>query len=201
MEQIITKEIAEKLMETKGKVRGINIKADGDFVLREKGEDGLKLLEKKLEELDCPIKYREIKPMIFYPLGWRFISFLAIKEVFNFSKEKIFEMGKYSSIVPRMIRLLLGYFTVPQKIFIKEAPKSWRKNFTVGELIPVEFSKERKIFIVRVKDFDLHPLYCHFLCGCFTSGLKVVVKASKITVEETKCTFRGDKYHEFLVKW
>ena len=48
MEEIISKEIAKKLMEMKGKSRGMAVKDDFEYVFREKGEEGVRKLEDEL---------------------------------------------------------------------------------------------------------------------------------------------------------
>ena len=203
VEEKLTKELILKLMAIKGEARGATFKTDAEFVLQKEGEIGLKVLEERLTELGCPIKYKEIKSMAFYPLGLRMVSLLAIKEVFNFDEEKIKEMGQYAPKTSVIIKFMLRYFTfpLPQKLFQREAPKGWRKHYTVGELIPVELNQEKKCFIVRLKDFDFHPLFCIYLKGYFLSVIKMLVRSSQITGEETQCTFKGDQYHEFQIKW
>jgi len=197
----ITKETAKKLMEIEGEVRGVVFKTDSEYLLKEEGEEGLKKLEEELEKLGYPIKFKEIKTMAFYPVGLRVLSLLAIKKVFNFNDEKIKKMGVFATKTSLIIKLFIKYFFSAQRVFYKEAPKIWRKHWTVGELTPVELNEEKKYGILRVKNFNLHPIYCCYLEGYFSGILQMLIKTQKITCEETKCTFRGDEYHEFLLKW
>ena len=199
MEEIITKEIAEKLMEIKGETRGVSFQADGEFVLKEKGEEGLKKLEEKMAEVGCPIRYKEVKPMDFFPLGLRLISLLVIKELFNPDKEKIREMGAFQTKMSLIVKLFMQYFG-SVNILAKQAPKMWRKYYTIGDLTIPEISSEKRYGIVKVENFALHPIHCQLLEGYFTNIIKMVVN-SPVDCKETKCTFRGDEYHEFLLKW
>ena len=198
----ITKEEIQKLMKIKGEARGVVFKTDAEYILSEKGEEGLKKLEEELERLGHPLKYREIKTMDFYPVGLRVLSLLAIKKVFNFDDEKIKDMGLVATKKSLIIKLFIRYFLSVQRVVFKEAPRMWRKHWSIGELIPLELDEEKKRTIFRVKNFDLHPLYCSvYLRGYFSGILQMLVKSPKITCQETKCSFRGDEYHEYLIKW
>jgi len=201
MNQELTKEIAKKLMEIKGEARGVVFKTDIEYILGEKGEEGIKKLEDELEKLGYPIKFKEIKTMEFYPVGLRAISLLAIKKVFNFDDEKIKEMGFFATKKSLIIKLFIKYFLSLQRVFFKESPKMWRKHYAIGELVPVELNEEKKYSILRLKDFSLHPIYCIYLGGYFCGVTQMLVKTPQLTFEETKCTFRGDEYHEYLIKW
>jgi hypothetical protein len=201
MNQELTKEVARKLMEIKGEVRGVVFKTDADFVFKEKGKGGLKKVEEELKNLGFPIKYKEIKTMAFYPVGLRALSLLAIKKVFNFEEGKIREIGFFATKVSLVIKLFIRYFLSVRRVFLKEAPKMWKKHWTVGELIPVELNEEEKYGILRLKNFNLHPIFCCFLEGYFAGVAQMVIKSPQITCQETKCFFRGDEHHEYLLKW
>jgi hypothetical protein len=201
MNQELTKETIKKLMEIKGEVKGVTFKTDAEHILKEKGEEGLKRLEAELESLGCPIKYRDIRTMDSYPVGLRAISLLAIKRIFNYDDKKIEEMGFLATKRSLIIKLFVKYFLSIERVFYKEAPKIWTQHFTIGQLIPIELNEEKKYAILRLKDFNLHPVYCIYLGGYFCGILNMLVRTSQITFEETKCTFRGDEYHEYLIKW
>jgi|YelNatPaOPRAMG01_1025707.scaffolds.fasta_scaffold08839_2 hypothetical protein len=201
MLQGLTKEVAQKLMEIKGEVRGVVFKTDAEYVLKEKGEEGLKKVEEELEKLGYPIKYKEIKVMGFYPVGLRALSLLAIKKVFDFDEEKIREIGFFATKVSLIVKLFIRSFLSVERVFFKEAPRLWKKHWNVGELIPVELDEAKKYGILRLKNFSLHPIFCCFLEGYFAGVAQMVIKSPQITCQETKCTFRGDEYHEYLIKW
>src|SRR4030042_3936251 len=196
-----TEDIAKKLIEIKGEVRGVVFEIDRAYILKEKGEEGLKKVEEELEKLGYPIKYKEIKTMEFYPVGLRVISLLVIKRVFNFNDEKIEEIGIFATKVSLIIKIFTRYFLSVERVFFLEAPKIWRKHWTKGDLIPVELNEEKKYAILRLQNFSLHPIYCTYLKGYFPGPFRLMIKSSKMTPEETKCIIRGDEYHEFLIKW
>ena len=198
----ITKEEIKRLMEIKIETRGVVLKTDSEYILEKKGKAGLKKLEAELERLGYPIKYDQIGTMGFYPAGLRVLSLLAIKKVFNFDDEEIKKMGLVATKKSLIIKLFIRYFLSLRRVFFKEAPRLWRKHWTKGVLIPVELNEEKKYGILRLEGCNLHPIYCSsYLRGYFSGIVQMLIKSSKITCQETKCPFRGDEYHEYLLRW
>lgn len=200
MNGIINREIAQRLMKIKGEARGTHLKNDADFVIKEKGKEGLKTVEKELEKIGYPIYYKKINQFGFYPVGLRAISLLAIKKVFNWPDEKIRELGAYAMKFSWIIRIFMKYFYSIDQVF-KETQKTWSKYFTVGELKVEESNIEKKYVILRVQNLDLHPIYCRCLEGVFLELAKMILKPEKITCQEIECFFKRGKGHRFLIKW
>ena len=201
MSEIINKETIDQLMKIKGEVRGVVLKTDEGYILKEKGEEGITQLEKKLEDLGHPIKYDQIKTMGFYPVGLRILSLLVIKELFNFNDEVIRKMGNFATKKSLIIRLFIKYFLSMERVVMKESPKMWDKHWTVGKLVPVELNEKQKYAVIRIEEFNLHPVYCTYLEGYFAGIVQMLIKLPKIDSKETKCAFKGDAYHEFTIKW
>jgi len=197
--EILTKEIAKKLMEIKGEVRGFAFKDDAEFILKEKGEEGLKKLEDELARVGYPIEYKKIKLMNFYPIGMQILNLLAIKKVFNFDDNKFREMGAFESKLPLAVRFFMRYF-VSFKTMAKQTSKMWKKYYTAGDLQVSTYNEAERYAILRLKNFRLHPLHCRVLEGYFPNSAKMVVRRP-VTCKETKCLFLGNAYHEFLLKW
>ncbi|MFQ6049758.1 MAG: hypothetical protein ACE5J0_01830 [Candidatus Paceibacterales bacterium] len=193
-----TKETVRKLMEIEGEVRGAVLKLDGEYVLREKGKEGLKKLESELDKMGSPIEYEKIKVMDFYPIGLRIISLLAIKEIFGLSDERIKEMGAEAPKSSLIIKLFMKYFASPS-LTVKQAPLMWEKHYTRGKLAVTEFDVKEKRATLRLENLDLHPILCQYLGGYFSTVVKMVLGVP-VSVRETKCPFRGDKYHEYFLK-
>lgn len=197
--QKLTKELAKKLMETEGEARGANLKTDWEVILSRYGDEGLKKLEAKMAELGYPIKYDEIETMNFYPIGLDALSILSIKETFNLSDQELKKLGAAAVKFSLFLKILIKYFP-SLNLLAKEAPKMWREHYSVGDLEVVETNEKEKYIILRIKNFGFHPAQCANLQGYFSKILQMAVKAP-VTCEETKCTFRGDAYHEFMIKW
>ncbi len=199
MAEKLTKEIAQKMMEIKGRVRGVAIKGDLEFILEKEGEKGLKKLEEEIARVGYPIRYNQLKPMNFYPIGMKGITLLAIKNLFNFDNKKFQEMGRFGSKLHPVIRVFMKYFVSPE-MFVSQAPRMWRSYYTIGECKVVEFNKEKRYVILRIDNFSYFPDHCQVLIGYFSNIFQMVIN-KEVTCEETKCVFKGDEYHEFLLKW
>jgi len=204
---MVNKEIIKKLAENKDEIRGVDFKTDEEFILKEKGKGGLERIEREMAKLGYPIKYKEMNTMFFYPIGLRVLSLLVIEETFNFDEEKIEEMGREACKSSLLIRLLTKFFvTLPR--MKKEASKTWRRYHTTGELRMITPKIDFAILklpghscIFRLTGHKVHPVYCSYLKGYFSKVVEMATKVSPVTCEETKCPFKGDKYHEYLLKW
>jgi len=199
MEQIISKKEVDELMKIKGEARGIAIKGEAEFILKEKREEGFKKLEDTMAKIGCPIKYRGLKSLNFYPLKYEAITTFVLKEVFNFKEEDFRKVGAFEAKLSLIIRMFMRYF-FSLDLMAKKASVIWRKYYTVGNLTSPEFNKKEKYAILRVENFKLHPSHCRTLEGFFATMVQMIVK-DLVTCKETKCIFKGDEYHEFLLKW
>jgi predicted hydrocarbon binding protein len=199
MKEILTKEIADELMKIKGEGRGIAPKSHVQFFVEEKGEEVFKKVEDRMAELGQSVKYKNIKSMNFYPIGLEALTLLVVKELFNLSDEKLRKIGEYQSKVSLIIKLFMKYF-ISVEGMVQKAPIMWRKYYTVGDLKVIEFSEEEKYVILQLQDFKIHSPYCRILEGYFASVVKMIVNED-VDCKEVKCPFKGDNYHEFLIKW
>ncbi len=199
MEQKISKEEFDEFMKIKGEVRGMSLKNIAAFVLKERGKEGLKKLEDTITRLGYPLKYRKIRAMTFYPLGLEPLMMVVAKKVLNFNKEDFRNLGEFSPKTAIIIRLFLQYFLSVRKV-AESVTEMWKKYYTVGNIETVELNEEKRYMILRVTDFNLHPVHCQVLEGYFPTVIQMVIN-TKVHCEETKCFFRGDDYHEYLMKW
>lgn len=199
MEEIISKEEINRLMKVPGEVRGIGPKNIAEFVFREKGKEGLEKIEEVIAKLGYPIKYKEIKPMDFYPVGLVAVTEIIIKKLFCYDDKKFREIGEFEVKSSPIRRLFIQYFISIKKL-AQGGPNIWRRYHNSGDLKVVELDSKKRYAIVRLENFPLHPLHCQYHIG-YLSTISQLVVGKKTTCQETKCNFRGDKYHEFLIKW
>lgn len=198
-EEIITKEKAKELMGIKASSIGVAIKSDFEYILKKEGEYGLRKMEKEMERLGCEIKYKEIKELNFYPIGFQAIALLVIKKIFDYSDEEFVKIGRFSFKLPTVIRIFMKYFG-SLDLLAKQAPKMWNRYYTMGDLKIKEFDAMEGKIAIQVKNFSLTRLHCLTFEGYLSEIVKTVVK-KQVKAKETKCVFRGDNYHEFLVEW
>jgi hypothetical protein len=201
MEEIISQEEISRLMNKEGEVRGTALINHKDFILKEKGKEGLKKLEEAISHLSGIIEPKELNRWEFYPIWQEIVELLAIKKIFHFSDEKMKEIGALGSKLSYIVKLFFQYMG-SVNFLAKKAPEMWRKYYTVGDLVIKEINEEKKYIIIDIKNFNFHPIHCLHLCGYFSNMVKVA-SGSKTVVDcqEVKCVHRGDEYHEFLVKW
>jgi len=205
--EIAKKDVLEGLMKNKDETRGIEFETDKKFILEERGEEGIEKIEKAMKELGYPIKYEEISTFTFYPIGIRVLSLLTIKEIFNFDEAKIEEMGRVAPKLSIFIKTLMQFFiSIPT--LKSETSRIWKRYHTTGELklivAPGNFATLRLSghnCVLKLTNHKIHPLYCTYLGGYFAKITEMVLNTSPITFEETKCPFRGDDWHEYLLKW
>ncbi len=199
MRQIISKEELDEIMKIEGEVRGDGIKSYAEFVLIKEGEEGLKRLEDELISLDFPLKLGEIKRMGFYPISLWVIYVLSIKRLFNYNDKKFQEMGDFQIKSSLIIRVFMKYFFSIDKA-AKELPKIWKQFFAIGEINVTELNKEKKYLLIKLSNFDVHPISCQIILGVLIKAVEIILKGD-VSGKETMCVHRGDQYHEFLIRW
>ncbi len=199
MNTVISKEEAAGLMNFKGEIRAVGMKSYADFIVKEEGEEGLKLLEKTMAEAGCPLKFSKMRPMEFYPLGTLAVMMVAIQRLFHYDNEKFQEMGKFHTKVSLIIRIAIKYFFSIDRV-LKELPKLWRKHLSIGNLNVEQYLPEEHKIILRLDDYYFYPLHCEILKGYLLSSLQMIIK-SEGTCEEITCIHKGGDCHRFLIKW
>jgi hypothetical protein len=196
---MLTKKEVQELMKIKGETRGTNLKINLKVTLESDGQEVLKKIEAKMEELGSPLKYKEIETMDFYPIGLGATLLLVIKEFFNFSEKDIEKRAAFLVKFSIIEKIFMGYFS-SLDLIAKQVPDMWRRHYTVGDLEMSEYSEEKGYSVLRLRNFKIHPIYCTILKGYFAKITELIVKSPAIT-KETKCMFQGDEYHEFVTKW
>jgi len=201
---MISQEEIIRIKNLSAKVRGQTIINNFETFLLIEGKEGLEKLLSKLKELGCWVKEFEniptnIKTFDWYPLWYDILPIVVAVDLFNWDKEKIRKFGIYNQKVSFFEKVLLKYF-VSLKITAQTAGERWKKHYSEGELEVAELNEQKKIVRLVLKNFSPHPVLCNILEGYFEASVSYLV-GSKLKVEETKCTFKGDPYHEFLITW
>jgi len=199
MEEIISKKEFSEFLETPGQVRGNGLKTIADFVLKKEGENGFQKLEKAMADFEYSIKLKEIKPLNFYPIGYLAIVLIFTSKIFHYGKKEIMEIGESDVRFSPLLKIFIKYYGSIAGV-LKAASLIFKKYFTVGSLKVVEYNEVQKIVILRVENFKLTPIHCYYLAGYFLGVVKMV-KAVNGICEETKCIYKGDEFHEFVVRW
>lgn len=199
MPQIILKDEFDEMTKVKGELRGNGPRNIGEFILKQEGERGLEQVEEIMEKLGYKVEYRKIDPMEFKPLWLVSATLLAAKRLFNFNDKDFQMMGEADVKFTPIQRLFMRYF-VSMETAAKEASKIWSKYHTEGKLELKEYNEREKRAILRLTDFGLNEFHCQYLIGYLRAAAQMTTK-EEVTCEETKCVFRHDPYHEFVIKW
>src|SRR4030042_4348017 len=197
MAEEITKEEIRKLMEVKGNVRGAILQAHAFFIRDKKGEKGLDAIEEKMTELGYPVNFEKIKAGELCPEALSALIILAAKDLFSWTGKDIFEMGRSAPKYNFVAKILMKYFVSLEKFMI-EVPKHWSKHLDCGELEVAQFNEGKKYMVLREKDFRFHPVICVYHSGYYQGISEYVIRSKKISVEETRCVFKGGPYNEYV---
>jgi len=196
----IKEEEKEDLMDVRGEVRGLALKAELELVKEREGNEGLRELEDALSELGFPdLTLEKVKTSKLYPLrAWGFLL-VSMRELFGYKEEDFIQIGQYDVKLSRLIKLFVQSFVSVDMVF-NVAETMWRKYFTVGKLEVAELNKKENYIVVRLRDFYLHPLHCQVFKGHFLAALQMIFK-NHVSCQEEKCIYEGDDFHEFILKW
>lgn len=195
------------LMESPCKIKGSAFKGELEYILTKKGEKGLEAVEEKTKNLGYPIKYKEIQETQWYPIGLKMVSFYAFLTTFNWGEKELTEIAESSVKVSYIVKFFMNHFASPEKIFKIAVPRLWKRYFSAGSLEPCNFYNIEKKGgggqgILRIKNLKVHPFYCFYLRHFFIGIAKLTdPRFKEVSIKETKCMFRGDDYHEYLLKW
>ena len=191
--------IADEIMQTNVKVLGVVFETHFKYIIQREGEKGAEAVEERMAELGYPMRFNSMKTFVHYSAGLADLVILVAKEVFGWQEKDIFDMGNTAPKYSFLIKLLLKYFISLERS-LKEAAKYWKKHFTEGEL-EYELNEKEKYVIIRLKYDILHPLICVFYAGYFLRIAQYVIKSNDVVIKETKCMFKGDSHHEYLIRW
>jgi hypothetical protein len=195
-----TKMELDDLFKKTGQVRGVVFNTDAEYILDKKGEEGLKKVEEKTKEWGRPIEYKKIRNMEWYPVGLRVVSLLAAQEAFGWQNKEIEDMGYAAPSHSFIVKLLMKYLLTLRQTYEK-SPSYWTKHYDVGELKVPEYSEEKKHLVLHLSNFEIHPILCSYYLGYFRKIAELGAQQKIIGIEETKCPFKGDSYHEYVIKW
>ncbi len=193
------KDTADNLKKTKGNVRGDIVLGSFAYIKEKEGEEGIKKVKERLIELNYDNSLDRLSPMEWYPEHLSVMVILAAKEIFNWQKEDIFEMGKTANKQSFITKTVIKYFVSVERAF-KEASRYWDKYFDFGALEPIEMDKKKKIIKIAIKGHKFHPDICHYQAG-FISKIAQLALGKRVDVTETECPFKGGSDHEYLISW
>jgi len=199
-DQISLKEISQQLRKKEGNARGDIILGNFSYIRQKEGEVGIAAVKRKIKELGYPINVDKIKPLEWYPESFSVMVILAAKEVFQWKDEDVFEMGKQTTKHSLVMKMLIKYFSSLEMVFT-EASKYWEKYLDVGKLKIIKINNKEKFILLTIEGYNFHPDICLYHAGKMLQIAQLCLNKKDIRIEETKCAFKGDLHHEYLINW
>jgi len=192
----------QNILKKQGDVRGVVFQTDASYVLKKSRQGDLLKIENLLKEWGAQFQFKDIEAMSWYPVSWRTLSLLAIKDALGWDDNQIREMGKNAPNVSIIVKLFFKLFPDIKK-FAQQIPNYWKKHYTVGELEVKEIKKEEQIMVIHLNNFSFHPVLCQYLEGYFEQATKLTrPEDSIVTAKEIECSFRNDTpYEAYQLSW
>ena len=197
----LTKKMVDKMMKTKEKTRGVVLKTLGDYIFERKGKEGVKSVQKRMEELGYPVDFDKTFSFKWYPGPLGGLALLATLEVFDWDESMAFDVGYNSPIQSSVTKLIVQRFTsLKQALQVME--KYWHKFSSVGEIKVTDYDAEKRYVVIRLDGFiRVHIVGYEYMRGFFAKIFTLFAKNKKVKANLTKCTLKGDSYDEFKITW
>jgi hypothetical protein len=200
MEKENLRKKAKELIKKRGNALGEIFLSNKLYIIEKEGDVGIKIVEEEIRDLvDINFKFDRINKFSWYPQALNVLIILICKETFKWNNENIFNMGgnaaKFSFISKSLLHLISA-----EEMF-KRSSDYWKRYYDSSELIPVGFDRQEKYLVLRVEKFKYDPVLCLYTKGYFLSIFKDFMKVNNVIIKETQCSFLGDPYEEYKIKW
>lgn len=194
------KKIAEDLFQKEGNVKQEVFNTHFNYIEKKEGKEGVKKVKKILKELGVKEDLDKIESFEWVREVYSALCIVIAKIVFDWTETDVFKMGAAAPKASFVFKMFFKYFASPKKVF-KKSSTYWKKHYDFASLEPVEYNDEKNYFVLRIKEFKFHPLLCIFQAGYIKSIAEISINSEEIKIEETKCMFDGDPYHEFKINY
>lgn len=177
-----------------GNVSGSCTNAIFDYLKYVGAEDKIPLILDRTEKYGFRQHATTVDPLKRYPVAEEMSLIFAAKDVLGWDNEAVKELGRNIPRVSFMVKMFLRYFLTLDTT-TREAKKYWDKHFDFGELEVMNTDIESGNYVVEVRGFDIHPVYCSFLCG-FLETMIGFVLTGPMGSEVVRCS-DGDGVNRF----
>jgi len=171
-----------------------------EYIRGMKGEAGVKAVLKKLKDLDYPLEFKKLKSLKWYSDAQGILIILVAQELFGWSDDDVFEMGRKAPSISLMVKMLMKYF-VSLEMSFQASQSNWQKHHDVGSIGDIRYDGQHNIMTFKLNNYDMHPIMCVYLRGYFTAFASFIINSEKISISEIKCLYKGGAYHQFKVTW
>jgi hypothetical protein len=192
-------ETADKLKKYKGKTRGSVFRTDVEYIKLKEGEEGIKKLQERMEELGVSVDLNKIEPYEWVSEGISALTVVVAKDIFDWTEEDVFEMGKTTTKISFLVKMIVRYLFSIESL-IADVNSHWLKHYDFGSL-KAEFKKKENKIIIKEEGYDVHPLLCVYHAGYYVGLTELFLKNKKVSVKETLCIHKGSSYNEYVLSW
>lgn len=193
-------ETANRLKNFPGNVRGEVFKTHKEYIELKEGKEGVKKLEEKMKELGVPMNFDEMKFSDWVSEGMSSLTIIVSKNIFNWTDEEVFEMGRHAPRASFIIKIMFKYLVSIKSIF-ENAEKYWEKHYDFGGVEMVEYNEEERKVVAREIGFKTHPIVCIYHAGYFKGISEFAVKSGNVEVKQTASVHEGADYNEYVITW
>lgn len=148
----------------------------------------------RAEEYGAQQKTMKLDPLKRYPISEEMALIFAAKDVLDWGDEEVKELGRSIPRVSLLVKMFLRYFLNLDST-TRQAKKYWDKHYDFGEINIISTDIESDDYTVEVTDFDIHPVYCVFLCG-FLETMIGFVQTRPVKSWVIRCS-SGDGINKF----
>ncbi len=195
------KEISDALMLIEGNVKGETILNNINYIQKEMGEDSLKVIASKMDELGCALEFEKINKNEWHKESYNVIINLIMRDVFNWIDEDIFNSGRGAAKISFFLKSIIQNLLSPT-ILMNNANKYWKRQLDFGNIIIIESNEDEKRIVFGVKDYNKSSTSCIYQAGYFAELTSYSIRNKEnLQIEETKCIYAGDDYHEYTITW
>lgn len=196
----LTKKEADRIMKVKGNVSGAIFGTYYQYIFDQKGYEGVKIVERRLAELNCPIELKKFSSFGFYPESQACLTCLVILEVFNWDEGKAYNIGYAAPMYSIITKLLMKYISI-EKMF-NEGTKYWGKHFDFGEMKCTEYDQNKGCGVLRLNGFKkFHPIVYTYIEGYLAKIFEMTTASQSIKISQSKSLYKGDFYDEYKISW
>lgn len=189
-------QIAKKLKKFTGNVRSEVFRTHANYIKYREGENGIKKIEEKMLELGAPVNFSEIRSFDWMSEGLSSLTIIVAKEIFNWTEEDIFEMGRFAPKFSFIIKVMIHYLVSVEAI-IENTEKYWDKHFDFGHIEAVVENENKKI-VIKEYGFNTHPLACIYHAGYFKGLCEFAIKSGNIKVDYI---YQKDGHNKYTISW
>ena len=186
------------------KVKAATFLPDIEYIKQKRGEDGVNAVLEEMRKRGYNYDFRKMK-RVSGEAKWvsgevRKVFLEVTMGALGWDEKRIFDMALNAPRMSLVIKLLFGLYLTVERVF-KAAPDMWAAHYSPTTAFKVAELKIKQGYArVIIENFDISPIFCEYMRGYIT-GVGKLTEARDVKVEETKCTFRGDEYHEYMVTW